>query len=396
MQAEPKTILNFLSTHFDAMAFLFEIQNREGLIPLNSFRQLRDDFGNIEPQLFEYKILRKAGDDAEFRGEIYGLFQFILREFKPMLPETIEKYDHSISGLFRLIKEGSTGDKIILSKRIDELYSEVLAFLESIEKNTIRLLAETRDLKSNVGQIDYREKVQKASFWIDYYITPLNLILDITHSQSIVNKLLEISNFVNIKRLNFGDESIRQQFERLYFFLVQTNQDLLQQSKILTNELLPLIERLRTESLILTGWIEFLKRPNRIPVPKMLKVSRDTPYNNDMYFNAKEFVMQFQNDETIIINDDPINVEMWIFNKEKYKQNLMDSLPVEDFFSWASKELKNEYKQIETEKFFSLTSLLFEDDIEKEFARTEKQVVIKTSQVNLRVPKIKIYKYGIS
>ena len=396
MQAEPKTILNFLATHFDALVFLFEKQNNEGSIHLRTFREFEEEFGHIEQQLFSYKILRKIGEDAEFSGEIYNLFQFVLKEFKPMLPETIEKYNSSISNLFRLIRDGINGDKLILAKRIDELYSEAFSFVESVEKNTLRLLAETRELKSNVTKIDYKQKVEKASFWIDYYIQPLNNILDISHAQSIVNKLLDISNFINIKRLNFHDETIRKQFEKLYFFLIQSNHDLLYQSKILTNELLPLIERIRTESLILTGWIEFLKIPNKVEVPKLLKVLRDNPYSDEMYYHAKDFVMQFQNIEDIIITEELVETDMWIFNKEKYKEDLLNKMPVNDFFEWAIESLNKEYKMAETEKLFSLTSLLFEDDFDKEFDPMNKHVFIQTTQLKLKVPKIKIYKHGIS
>lgn len=396
MQAEPKTILNFLSTHFEALVYLFETQNNEGSIQLRSFREFESQFGQIEQQLFDYKILRKIGDDAEFSGEIYNLFQFILREFKPMLPETIEKYNTSIGNLFRLIRDGTHGDKQILAARLEELYSEVFSFLESIEKNTMRLLAETRELKSNVGKIDYKEKVEKATFWIEYYIQPLNDILDISHAQSLVNLLLEVATFVNIKRLNFHDETIRKQFEKTYFFLVQTNHDLLTQSKILTNELLPLIERIRTESLILTGWIEFLKKPSKVAVPSMLKVVRENPYSDEMYYNAKELVMQFENVEDIIIREETVESEMWIFNKDKYKQNLIDQLPVDDFFAWAAASLQDNYTIVETEKLFSLTSLLFEDDLDKEFDPLSEYLTVKTSQIKLRVPKIKIYKHGIS
>jgi len=396
MQAEPKTILNFLATHFDAMVYLFDKQNTEGSIPIRSFREFELRFGQIEHQLFDYKILRMVGDDAEFSGEIYNLFQFVLREFKPMLPEAIEKYNNSIGSLFKLIVENINGDKVILSKRLDELYSEIFAFLESVEKNTLRLLAETRELKSNVSKIDYKEKVEKATFWIEYYIQPLNAILDINQPVSVVSQLLGVSNFLNVKRLNFHDETIRKQFEKIYFFLVQTNHDLLNQSKILTNELLPLIERIRTESLILTGWIEFLKKPNRVVTPPMLKLTRDNPYSNEMYYHAKEFVMQFQNVEDIIMTEELIKDEMWIFNKDKYKQDLINQMPVNDFFKWASASLKNDYNQIETEKLFSMTSLLFEDDLTKEFDPLDKHTTVRTTHVTLKVPKIKIYQYGIS
>jgi hypothetical protein len=108
-------------------------------------------------------------------------------------------------------------------------------------------------------------------------------ILDVNHSESISNKLLDVSEYANQRRLNFEDEGIRQSFEKLYHLLIQTNDDLLKQSKILTNDLLPLIDRIRTESLILTGWIEFLKYPYKISPPKLLKMDKVNPLSNKIY-----------------------------------------------------------------------------------------------------------------
>jgi hypothetical protein len=262
LKAEPKTILNFLANYFDSLKDLFDIQAADGVIQRERLAQvLAERNDNIEATLLEYKILRKIGEDFEFRDTYFKLFEFILNEFRPLLPETIQKYEQSIGKLFQKIREGVKGDTLILRSRIDDLYNEIKEFSEAVEKNTIRLLAETRELKSNVDKLDYKEKVRKASFWIDYYIIPLNNILDINHVDSITNKLFDISQYTNVRRLNFNDESIRIQFEKLYTFLVMTNDNLLRQSKLLTNELLPLIERIRTESIILTGWIEFLKQP---------------------------------------------------------------------------------------------------------------------------------------
>ncbi len=398
MKAEPKTILNFLSTYYEPIKDLFEAQSKDGYVRKEVVNKiLKENESDIFNQLVEYKFLKKLGDDFEIRGVYFKFFEFILNEFKPLLPETIEKYERSISSLFKKIKEGISKDRNILVQRITELYNEVREFSDAVEKNTMRLVAETRELKANVDKIDYKEKVRKASFWIDYYITPLNSILDVTHSQSITNHLFEISQYVNVRRLNFDDEGTRLQFEKLYNFLIQTNDDLMRQSKILTNELLPLIERIRTESLILTGWIEFLKQPYKAPLPKVFKVYRDLPYSNDMYWNAKEYVEQFEGNDEIILEDVALeDFEKWIFNKELYRSKLIQSLPVSSFFEWAGKTLKGEYKAIETDKFFSLTTLLFEEGIILELDPKSDRQLIKTSQMNLRVPKIKITKHGIS
>jgi hypothetical protein len=396
-KAEPKTILNFLASYFDSLKDLFDVQTADGIIRKERLSEiLLERNTDISSQLIEYKILRKLGDDFEFRDTYYKLFEFILNEFRPLLPETIQKYEQSISLLFRKIREGISKDKLILGQRIGDLYNEIKEFSEAVEKNTIRLLNETRELKSNVEKLDYQEKVRKASFWIDYYITPLNNILDINHVDSITNKLFDISNYVNVRRLNFDDELIRLQFEKTYNFLVQTNDDLLRQSKLLTNELLPLIERIRTESIILTGWIEFLKISNKAPLPRVFKVERTYPYSNDMYMNAKEYLEQFAIDETIFVEDPMMLSDKWVFNKDLYKMRLMDQLPLDSFFEWCGLTLKNDYKEIETDKFFALTALLFEEGINIEIENESDRQLIKTSQMTLRVPKLKIVRYGIS
>lgn len=397
IKTEPKTVLNFLATYFDSLKDLFDVQNQEQLIRKEQLARIQNERDeNIITQLLDYKILRKIGEDYEFRDTYFKLFEFILNEFRPLLPETIRKYEQSISNLFRKIREGLSKDRLILNQRILDLYHEIKEFSESVEKNTIRLLAETRELKSNVEKMDYTEKVRKASFWIDYYIAPLNNILDINHSDSITNRLFDISEYSNVRRLNFDDEITRQHFEKLYVFLVKTNDDLLRQSKLLTNELLPLIERIRTESLILTGWIEFLKSPQKVHTPKLLKVERQYPYSNDMYMNAKEFSEQFSKEVVIILDDEKVDHEKWIFNKEYYRNKMMQQLPVDNFFEWCGVTLRSEYQYVDTEKFFSLSGLLFEDGIQLEFEDSIERNLIRTSQMTLRVPKIKIMKYGIS
>lgn len=218
IKAEPKTILYFIWNYFDVVRDLFDTQSKEGLIRKEALELiLEKGRKDIKTQLIDYKILRRINDDYELRDVYYKLVEFVLLEFRPLLPEEIEKFGISISELFRRISEGINGDKDILVDRLRGLSSQIKEFTESVEKNSIRLLNETRELKSNVNQIDYRAKIQKASFWIQYYINPLNSILDVNHSESITNKLLNVSEFANQKRLSMADEVVRQLFEQLYF-----------------------------------------------------------------------------------------------------------------------------------------------------------------------------------
>jgi len=191
IKAEPKTILSFIATYFDVIRDFFDTQVNEEMIKKETLTIILDKHRkDIKSQLIEYKIIRQINDDFELRDVYHKLIEFVLFEFRPLLPEEIEKFGSSISELFRKIKEGIASDKNILLERLTALSAQIKEFSDSVEKNSIRLLNETRELKSNVNRLDYKEKIVKASFWIQYYITPLNTILDVNHSESISNKLL--------------------------------------------------------------------------------------------------------------------------------------------------------------------------------------------------------------
>ena len=397
MQAEPRTILRFLLEYFDIINDLYETQSKDGVIAYEQLNQLLTKHNcDIKSQLLGYKILSSVNDNYEIRTVYYNLIGFILSEFKPLLPETIEKYHVSISELFRKIKENINGDKVILNNRLTEVGNEIREFYEMVEKNTISLLNETRELKANVKKIDYREKIIRASRWIEEYIIPLNRILDINHNASIANKLYDISEFTNKYRLNFDDESNRILFGKLYFQLIQVNDNLLRQSKILTNELLPLIERIRTESIILTGWITFLKNPYKQKVPPLFEGKKTNIYSKNTFFNAAEFFEQFKNDDAVYFEDEVNNEEKWIFDKEFFTQKLKSNLPVDNFFKWCNITLKEEYKKVEIEKFFALTSLAFDEEILLEYPVKAAYEKIKINDLIVTVPKITISKHGIS
>ncbi len=393
IKAEPRTILSFLQSHFDVVRDLFDFQSEDGIIRKETLNHVCEKHGSfIQGKLKEYRVIRSLGEDFEMRDAYFKMMEFLLLEFRPLLPETIEKYQLSISELFLKIRKSiaQQSDRDILQERVKNLNHQVREFVDMVEKNTWRLLAETRDLKSNIERVEYRDKVHKASFWIEYYIIPLNRILDVNHSESIAQRLMDVSEFANRRRLDFEDEMVRMEFEKLYVQLVHTNSDLLRQSKILTNELLPLLERIRTESLILTGWIEFLRNPYKMDAPRMLKASRGMPYAKDMLYKTREFFQQFENSEAVYMEEGSDDFEKWIFDRELFKSKLTAQMPVNDFFSWCEKELHKDFKNIETEKFFALTGLIFDDEFTVDYAKKHERVIINTTTSKLNVPKLKI------
>jgi hypothetical protein len=391
IKAEPRTILSFIHTHFEVIRDLFDYQNTDGIITREVYDMICHKHGHtMNARLREYRVIRPIGSDYEMRDVYYKLMEFLLFEFKPLLPETIEKYKGSIGDLFLKIRKYEQQDRDILQERIKNLSHQIREFVDLVERNAFRLLSETRDLKSNIERVEYRDKVHKASFWIDYYILPLNKILDVNHSESVANKLVEISEYANRSRLNFNDETVRLEFEKLYTQLIQTNTDLLRQSKILTNELLPLLERIRTESLILTGWIEFLRNPYKMDTPPLLKGSRNMPYAKDMLYKTLEFFEQFSQAEVVMYEESDADFDKWIFDREAFMTKLQSQLPVNDFFGWCFKTLQKDFEHIETEKYFALTGLLFDESLQIDFPSKAERVEIKTTTSHLSVPKLKV------
>ena len=224
---------------------------------------------------------------------------------------------------------------------------------------------------------------------------PLNTILDINHSQSIYNELLSISQFSNNKRFDYTDESIRRQFEKLYNLLRQIVKDISKQSSILSNELLPLIDRIKTESEYLQGFHLYLTNGNcykEIKPPELFNTTRDNLYNPFIHENTKEYFDQFKNEEDVFIEEEADNAEQWIFNKSEYKTQLNSKLPVDDFFTWCKTSLENEKKNFDFDNYFMVTSLIFEEDYEVQQDKENRIISFKTKQGELIMPKLKITK----
>lgn len=396
IKSEPKTILQFLANHFELLRELFDIQVKNDIITKSQiYNTINQHQSFIEAQLVEHKFLFEQNDDYVISEPYFNLFEFVLQQFKPLLPEEIEKFGYSIRTLFFNIKNEINGDKNILLDRIEALSKEIEKFTNAVTNNTLSLLNESRELKANTKKADYQEKVHKARFWIENYIVPLNTLLDVNHAQSIYNELLKISNFSNHKRFDYSDESIRRQFEKLYNSLRQVDKDINKQSSILTNELLPLIERIKTENHILRGMYLYLNNGNcykEIVPPKLFVSTRENIYNPFIYENTKEYFEQFKNEEQILIFEEKGTFIEWVFDKSKYKSNLDSNLPIDDFFSWCKLSLKNEKKDFTIENFFMVVSLLFENDYEIEPISNEAKISVKTKQGELVMPKLKITK----
>lgn len=396
IKSEPKSILQFMASHYELLRDLFDIQVKNEFITKESLNICLQNYDkNIQLQLTEYQILLEQNDDFSFNEPYLILFEFIHQQFKPKLPEEIEYFGKAIGTLFLRIRDEINQDKNLLLERIKALSSQINKFTAAVVNNTKSLLTESRELKANNKKIDYQEKIHKARYLIENYITPLNTILDVNHSQSIYNELLNVSQFSNTKRFSYEDESIRREFEKLYHLLRQVVKDLNTQSVILTNELLPLIERIKTESQYLRGFHFYLANGDcykAIEPPHIFVSTRHNIYNRFVYENTKEYFEQFKNETEIIVIENAQQSNDWLFDRSKYKESLNKNLPVENFFKWCENSIKQENEGFSIENFFMVTSLLFEEDYEVSVTKNGEKITVSSDNSDLIMPKLTIKK----
>jgi hypothetical protein len=332
------------------------------------------------------------------------------------LHTSVDKYRKSIADYYTELLQEKEHNKV--NALINDLVREIEEFSEIIDNRTQQLLKETRELKSNLSQIDYLEKVRKASYWIDNYIIPLNDILERENPHSIYQELTRISDFASRQQYEYSRFEIRNQFTTLYLYSKSIIEIALKNQAIIQKELLPLAERIKSESQILTGAIAYLedirkvalglKKAEELPQIAFFESTRlnHTLYSESFGQDAKFLLERLQEDESFVLQPtENESFDTWFFDletKNYYKKKLIQDLPIDNFFQWCYTSLQAEFQEMEckninTEKFFAVSSLLFlDEEFEKDFqirldtVFEPEKVEIRLEDLILEVPKIHI------
>jgi len=396
MRIDPREILRFIERNFEAVRQIFQLQKDDSIIRFETLYQICNT-NDIELKKFlDYKILKRTGNnDFQLTTYYQYFFEFILREFSLELPAAIEKYRLSITQIYNQLIDEHNNKNLIVTQ-INNLIQQVKEFTEAIDNNITRLDDDTKDLKANIQKISYVQKVEKATEWIEYFIKPMNNILDNNHPDSITSIIAEVSNYANRQRLFYPDVNLRIQFDKLYAHLEAANKELLTQLSYLVQTLLPLIHRIKTESQILSGFIEFMKNPTGYQPLLLFKVVDFNIYTRNANLNAKEIFEHLTSPQPVYLDEMHDFVLPWRFEREEYKQLLLKSLPVENFCQWIVATLNKKEEDISWEKFMSISTLLFEEDVLMEVQNgRSNDFNITVENFNLKVPIIKV-NYGIS
>ncbi|HIP11347.1 MAG TPA: hypothetical protein EYG73_01380 [Arcobacter sp.] len=384
---DPKRILRFLEEYFDEIKTIYKLNKQNGLILSEEIETIFDNSNILIDNLIEYEIIVQRIDDTFILNETYGSFiSFLLDDFSLDMPEQIEKYHNSLDSLYRKLKSATTKNEII--QTVEALNNEIGKFENQLQKNISKLIKETKYIKANNQKLDYPKKLQKASELTITYVKPLNIILQ-NHSESILYIIDNIIDESSQQRFNNKDDNLKRIYTKLYNSYDKTKNEILNKNRLLINEVIPLLDRIRSGSDILTGCINFLNDTNSYAVPTLLDKQRDITYSTNAEYEAQNIWEGYTDiNEDIIINETKPLENTWIFNKHKYKNRLLKSLPIENFYTWIYEELENELNIVESKNFFDLSKLIFDNDIDIEYKN--KRIDIKLSDKVIDVPTIEI------
>lgn len=395
MRLNPKTILNFLSAKFDFVRLLFDLSKEDNTIRTEELKKICIENSVDIGRLIELKIIKElANGDYKLNKRYFDFLEFLFQEFSLSLPEALEARSNAIDDIFMKLQKET--DKTKTATYISGLIDVIDDFLNDIDGYTTRLLNDTESIKSSADSaVNLTQRINKATYWIEEFIKPLNEILDKSHPKSIVNSISLMASYSNQRKFEDDDFNIRKQFDKLYFNALNANHELNVHINKLTRELLPLLDRIKTNSQILSGFYYFLEGYDRpesyiIPLPSLVSGSRHSTYSTIFDKEALLFIEHFRVSPRTYIEDEEPEIDNWLPDMGYYNEKLISELPIGNFYQWCFRTLSQENLIRDMMKFAAISNLIFSKEFDAEFDASER-FELELTDVVLTLPKVKIY-----
>ena len=396
-----KHILKFLQNHYEFVHDAFNYSKPDFIIDIGILEKLIEEYNiSNEPKisltkLIDVKFCRQLPTkDFKINRSYADFLQFLFDDFTLDLPQTLKERYKTIFELFSALKtEKKTGKTTVL---IQNIISVIDVFLNDIHRQTQRLLSDTESLKVNAEEYsDLSKRLDKAVFWIDEYIEPLNKILEKGHPESFYSALVEIQKYTNEKQYIAESFKLKREYKKLYGAVVYARAELDQNLQKLTRELRPLLDRIKSDSIILSGFYHFVENvdyPEKyiVPIPSLIKKTKGSPIFKEFHSEAEFFVDQFNYKTSDVYYEEQIEEFEWLPDSTFFKEQLLKEENVEDFYLWCYNALQQHTDEITLSKFFSLTNLLLEDDLVAEY-KTDERNIIDLKDATIKIPKVKVY-----
>ena len=396
-----KYILKFLQNHYDFVQDAFNHSKPDFIMDRHVLEKLIEEYNiSNEPKisvtkLIDVKFCRQLpAKDYKLNIHYTDFLQFIFDDFTLDLPQTLKERYKTIFELFTELKtEPKTNKTIVL---IQSIIKVIDVFLNDIYRQTQRLLSDTESLKINADEYsDLSKRLEKAVFWIDEYIEPLNKILEKEHPESFYYALVEIQRYTSEKQYIANSFKLKREYKKLYGSVVSARAELDQNLQKLTRELRPLLDRIKSDSIILSGFYHFVENidyPENyiVPIPRPIRKTKGTAIFKEFYSEAEFFVDQFNYKASDLYYEEQLEEIEWLPDSIFFKEQLLREEKIEDFYLWCYNTLKKYTFDITLSKYFSLTNLLLEEDLVAEYSVNERKT-IELKDASLKMPKVKVY-----
>ena len=397
-----KDIISFLFHHYDFVQKAFDISKPDFIVDSDKFHQLIAEHNTSS----ERKVhLQKISTDLKFcrqlptgeyklNGTYTTFLEFIFDDFVLDLPETLKNRYQAVFNHFTSLQTEKDETKAILFIR--EIIKVIEDFLNDIQGQTYRLLRDTESLKVNAeNNSDLSIRIQKANYWIDEYIIPLNAILNIDNPNSVINAIIQVQRYASEKRILANTYTLKREFEKLYASSVNAKSELDQTLSKLTRELLPLLERIKSDSIILSGFYHFVENIDSpedyiVPLPDLLRKVRANVISKTFSNEAEFYIDQFNYKTPEILYEETTEEIEWLPDSSYFKGQLLKEKEVSDFYQWCFDSLKEHTENITLSKFFTVSNLILEEDLVAEY-KDETRFDIQLSDAVLKMPKVKVY-----
>ncbi|GHU93763.1 hypothetical protein FACS1894156_1080 [Bacteroidia bacterium] len=396
-----KDILGFLLKHYEFVHSAFDIGKPDFVIEQERFDTLVNEYNTSSEtkisvsKLMDYKFCRKQPTGEYKISGVYTAFlEFIFDDFVLDLPETIKNRYLTITSNFTNLQTTTDENKIVLY--ITEIIKETEDFINDIQRQTYRLLRDTESLKVNADNFtDLTIRIHKANYWIDEYIVPLNTVVNREHPGSLYFAISNIQNYSSEKRFSADTITLRRWFEKLYGSAVNTKSELDQTIGKLTRELMPLLDRIKTNSLILSGFYHFIENIDTpenysIPLPNFLRRERNRILSKNFEAEATFFIDQFNYKAPQISYIEETEEIECLPDTNHFKEFLLQESGSENFYQWCFDVLQTYTSEITLSKYFSVSNMVLEEDLEIEY-NNDSRFEIQLADAILKMPKIKVY-----
>jgi len=389
---EPALILAFVSNYFNEIKVIYKLEKEYGSITYSQLKVTFDRDSNLE-KLFEYEIIEEMVDESIKIKEVwYGLIESLLDDTSLDMPEQISKYHRSLSELYTKLKSSKSKNEVIeYTKALDK---EISKFESQLKRNIKKLIEETRYIKANGDKLDYKEKMKKALELSKLYLEPFNSIMQ-NHSDSLMSIIIDIAEEANKQRFINSDSILQKLYTKVYNSFGRVEREVQNNNRLLINEVGPLLERIKSESVLLSGFSAFLRNNKKFDVPKVLLKTNHKVYSKDAIWGAKEIWDGYYEMEEDVVIESVIAVENeWMYDEQKYIINLEKALPLNDFYTWIFLELKSELGIVDSTVFLKLTKLIHNRSIEAVYAN-EDRILIELEDKIMNVPTVGIKKASL-